>query len=268
MKSPAALALLSAIIVALGAVPANATMLNRTWVSATGTDGGTCGAIAAPCASFQGALSNTAAGGEIDCLTPGDFGGSSHSLTIGQSVSIVCDRVSNGGIFSASANSNAITVNAGSGAVVYLSGLDLQGAAASEDFGVEVTGGSAVYIVHCTIRGFIYGVVVGSFTDITRVVIKNSIIVNNTEDGLLVGARTGTTNAAVTLNTVIDGNVGAAAVVTNTYGGSSAVALENSLLTGSPTGLYLQDGATGESIGPSNTVSGAIVGSPTSVPFK
>jgi hypothetical protein len=42
---------------------------NRTFVSGKGTDSGTC-AYAAPCRTFAFALTQTAAGGEIDVLDP------------------------------------------------------------------------------------------------------------------------------------------------------------------------------------------------------
>ena len=42
---------------------------NRTWVSGHGTDSGAC-ALAAPCRTFAFALTQTAAGGEIDVLDP------------------------------------------------------------------------------------------------------------------------------------------------------------------------------------------------------
>jgi hypothetical protein len=49
----------------LSAVPAHAA--TRTFVSGTGTDSGTCGR-ATPCRTFAFALTQTAAGGEIDVL--------------------------------------------------------------------------------------------------------------------------------------------------------------------------------------------------------
>src|ERR1043166_4505035 len=45
----------------------------RTWVSGVGDDANPCSRTA-PCKTFAGAISKTAAGGEIDCLDPGGFG--------------------------------------------------------------------------------------------------------------------------------------------------------------------------------------------------
>jgi hypothetical protein len=268
MKTSCAFALASAIILALCAVPASATTLGRTWVSATGANGGTCGPITSPCLTFDGALANTAAGGEIDCLGPGDFG----TVQINQSVSIVCDGVSNGGIFDTSTTAAAVTIEGPSGTVVYLSGLDLEGGGTAPS-GVFVISASNVYITHSSIRGFTaYGVNVASTTNPTRVFIKDSTIVNNgtagdSNTGGVYVAGASATNAAIIVSTVIDGNSGFAAQAIGASG-TSVIALTNSVLSGSPTGLDLLDGATAELVGPSNVIAGAITGTTTSVPFK
>jgi len=271
MKTSCALALLSAIILTLCAIPANAQPYNRTWVSQSGTNSGTCGLPTSPCASFAAALANTAANGEIDCLGPGDF----EAVTINKPISIICDGVSNGSILTSAAGTNAIAISAGAG-VVYLSGLDLNGFGGTGNNGVFVSSGSTVYIVHSTIRGFgVNGVAVNSTTNPTRVVIKDSVIVNNGSGsgagaagvGVNVQGNGGATNAAIIVNTVIDGNV-VDAVKAQIVSGASVVALEQTILSGSPTGLDLVNGASAELIGPSNTIAGAINGTTTSVPFK
>ena len=261
LRTSWALAPLSAIILALCAMPANAAASNRTWVSGIdGDDANPC-TINAPCASFAGALAKTATGGEIDCLSPGDFG----TVTITKSISIVCDGVSNGGIINTNSGEAAITVSAGTGAVVYLSGLDINGVAGAGFNGVYVSSGSTVYILHCTIRGLSdSGVNVQSSTSPTRVVINDSIIVNNGY-GVFVAGQDSATNAVIVLDSVVDGNANYAA------GGNrsnSIIALEKTTLSGSATGLNLTNGATGELIGPSNTIAGAINGTTTSVAFK
>src|SRR5437773_11487125 len=45
----------------------------RTWVSGVGDDANPCSRTA-PCKTFAGAISKTAAGGEIDALDPAGFG--------------------------------------------------------------------------------------------------------------------------------------------------------------------------------------------------
>jgi hypothetical protein len=55
----------------------------RTWVSGVGDDVNPCSRTA-PCKTFAGAISKTAAGGEIDALDPGGFG----AVTITKSITI------------------------------------------------------------------------------------------------------------------------------------------------------------------------------------
>jgi len=56
-------------------------------VSGVGDDANPCSRTA-PCQTFAGAYDETSAGGEIDCLDPGGFGG----LVITHAISIICDR--------------------------------------------------------------------------------------------------------------------------------------------------------------------------------
>src|ERR1700736_975208 len=77
------LAMIPAMIIAtLFSVPANA-QATRTWVSGVGDDANPCSRTA-PCKTFAGAISKTAAGGEINVLDPGGFG----AVTITKSISI------------------------------------------------------------------------------------------------------------------------------------------------------------------------------------
>src|SRR5215204_3802656 len=56
----------------------------RTWVSGVGDDVNPCSRTA-PCKTYAGAISKTAAGGEISTLDPGGFG----AVTTTKSISIV-----------------------------------------------------------------------------------------------------------------------------------------------------------------------------------
>src|SRR6195256_882154 len=78
---------------------------NRTWVSGVGDDANPCSRTA-PCKTFAGAISKTAAGGEISVLDPGGFG----SVTITKAMTIDGDGTL-AGILSATVN--GIVVNAG-----------------------------------------------------------------------------------------------------------------------------------------------------------
>src|ERR1700730_13914104 len=86
----------------------------RTWVSGVGDDANPCSRTA-PCRTWAGAISKTAAGGEIDSLDPGGFG----AVTIVKSITIDGTPFTSGALVG---GSNGITVNAGSTDVVTLRG--------------------------------------------------------------------------------------------------------------------------------------------------
>src|SRR5882672_4644332 len=71
------------VLVLAGVSPAPAHAQTRTWVSGVGDDANPCSRIA-PCKTFAGAISKTAAGGEINALDPGGFG----QVTISKSITI------------------------------------------------------------------------------------------------------------------------------------------------------------------------------------
>ena len=93
------------------AAPAHA-QATRTWVSGVGDDANPCSRTA-PCKTFAGAISKTAAGGEINCLDPGGFGAVTitksitHRLPIGIEAGVLC-RGTNGIIVNAAATDTVV----------------------------------------------------------------------------------------------------------------------------------------------------------------
>jgi hypothetical protein len=104
----------------LSALPANA-QAARTFVSGVGSDLNPCSRTA-PCSTFVGAMSKTAAGGEIDCLDSGGFG----TVTIDKSLTIDCTGV--GGSILSVGGTTAVTVNTGPNDRVILRNLNFTGA--------------------------------------------------------------------------------------------------------------------------------------------
>jgi hypothetical protein len=242
MKSSVLLALVSAICLALLAVPANA-QATRTWVSGVGDDVNPCSRTA-PCKTFAGAISKTSTGGEINCLDPGGFG----ALTITKAISIICHPVSNGGVLVSGTAGFTVAVPAGS--VVYLEGLDFEGIGSGTN-GVQVNSGGTVYIIDCSIRDFTgNGVNVTSTTSGQRVIIKDSIIENNAGGVNVQGSGVG--NSTAVENSLIDSN-SSFAVQVGTSG--NVIALVNSILEGSPAGI-INGGGSVVSFGPSNLIGG------------
>jgi hypothetical protein len=117
----------------------------RTWVSGVGDDANPCSRTA-PCKTFAGAISKTAAHGEINVLDPGGFG----AVTITKSISIV-NEGSLGGIVAA--GTNGVIVNAGANDVVVLRGLDINGVGSGLN-GIRFLAGGSLTVENCTIYGF------------------------------------------------------------------------------------------------------------------
>src|SRR5256885_13213124 len=91
----------------------------RTWVSGVGDDLNPCSRTA-PCKTFAGAISKTAAGGEIDALDPAGYG----TVTITKSITL------DGGGFIAGvlvSGTNGIVVNAAAMDRGVLRNLDVNG---------------------------------------------------------------------------------------------------------------------------------------------
>jgi hypothetical protein len=82
-KSTLLAAAFGALIVTILQVGAAQAQATRTWVSGVGDDANPCSRTA-PCKTFAGAISKTAAKGEINVIDPGGFGG----VTITKSLTI------------------------------------------------------------------------------------------------------------------------------------------------------------------------------------
>src|SRR4030088_2839538 len=99
---------------ALASAPAHA-QATRTWVSGVGDDANPCSRTA-PCKTFAGAISKTAASGIINALEPGGFG----AVTITKSITIEARGVSAGVL---NAGTNGIVVSAQPTDVVTIRGV-------------------------------------------------------------------------------------------------------------------------------------------------
>ncbi len=143
MKSVVYVSILAITLGVSSMAPAQAT---RTWVSGVGDDANPCSRTA-PCKTFAGAISKTAAGGEIDALDPGGFG----AVTITKSITID----GGGGVVASSlvSSGNGIVINAQPTDVVTLRNLSVAGAGAGIN-GVRFLAGRALHIEHCSISGF------------------------------------------------------------------------------------------------------------------
>ena len=124
----------------------------RTWVSGVGDDANPCSRTA-PCKTFAGAISKTAAGGLINCIDPGGFG----AVTITKSITIDCQNTQAGVL---AAGTNGINVSAAATDIVILRGLSIEGVGLGL-IGVNATTGSILHIENCRIFGFRSGSAIG-----------------------------------------------------------------------------------------------------------
>jgi hypothetical protein len=118
----------------------------RTWVSGVGDDANPCSRTA-PCKTFAGAISKTAASGEIDSLDPAGYGG----VTITKSMTIEGAMSGKAGI--TASGQTGIIINAGDTGIVVLRNLLINGAGTGV-YGIRILSAKAVYIEDCHIFGF------------------------------------------------------------------------------------------------------------------
>lgn len=118
---------------------------SRTFVSASGDDSNPC-TQSFPCLTFAVALTQTTAGGEVNCQDSGDFG----PVTITFAVTISCEGGSAG---IGAPGSVAIFINAATTDDVTLRGLDINGFG-SGDTAINIVSARTVHIETCAIRGF------------------------------------------------------------------------------------------------------------------
>src|SRR5438067_5907543 len=142
------------VLTLLGVLVLGTTMMSaqatRTWVSGVGDDANPCSRTA-PCKTFAGAISKTAAGGEIDALDPGGFG----AVTITKSMTIDGAGAGLAGVLAS--GSQGIIINALSTDVVTLRNLSISGVSNATN-GVKVFVAKSVHIENCQIFGYQRGV--------------------------------------------------------------------------------------------------------------
>ncbi|MBX3575391.1 MAG: right-handed parallel beta-helix repeat-containing protein [Mesorhizobium sp.] len=216
----------------------------RTWVSGVGDDANPCSRTA-PCKTFAGAISKTAAGGEINCIDPGGFG----AVTIVKSMTIACEDVEAGIL---NATTNGVIVNAAATDVVVLRGLEFDSTPSGTGLnGVRFLAGAALHIEDCVIRdngaatpngnGVLFSPSCGS----PELFISNSYITGNGTATTGAGVQiepTGSANAKVTIeNTIVANNSIGVRGVSNNTTGVVDISIANSELSGGTFhGLVLQ----------------------------
>jgi len=210
-------------VVGLAVAPAQAQ--TRTWVSGVGDDANPCSRTA-PCKTFAGAISKTAAGGEIDALDPGGFG----AVTITKAMTLD----GGGGQVASllvSSGTPSISISAGSTDVVIIRNLRLTGSSAGTT-GIAINSAGKVVIEKCDIFGFTAGAAVQVSVSSGTLQLKvQETTLNNNGGGITSKPSGGATVNAAIERTHADSNSGAGVRVDGTGGGSSNVSITDSTMS-------------------------------------
>jgi hypothetical protein len=171
---------------------------DRTWVSGVGDDANPC-TRTAPCKTFQGAISKTSSGGEINTLDSGGYG----AVTITKSMTI---NGAGQGAAILSSGTNGIIINAGSTHTVRLLNLQINGLNNNSPVGIRLIGGASLVVDNVQVHGFQTGIdAQAGDTFITR-----SLITNNTTAGVHAnGGAVTIENSTLTKNNVAGQATGA-----------------------------------------------------------
>jgi hypothetical protein len=211
---------------------------NRVWVSGHGVDQVGCGAPTAPCRSLQYAHDNAViAGGEIDILDPAGYG----AITITKSISIVNDGVGTAGVQATSGN--AITIEAGPTASVYLRGLNVDGVLGSASNGIEFDSGKGLTILNCVVRHFAHdGISLAPLSGLPVMVIASTISSDNGHDGISYMPASGAAATELTVDQVLVNNNNNLGLETSPGGGGFLeIAISNTIADENQNGIFIDD---------------------------
>jgi hypothetical protein len=220
-----------AFVATLSAAPANA-QVNRTYVSAAGSDSNNCANVATPCRHFQTAVNATAAGGEVVALDPANYG----SITIGQAITIEGQGWS---YVAPPNNGNGITINAVSGNVT-IRGVLLNGDGATGGTnGIVLNSGGSLTVTNCVVQNFAYsgsgvntgnGILMQPTSGTIKFIITNTNVSNNGNVGILYDPPSGSATADGVIDRVeATNNAIGIGIITQSGGGPTTVAVSNDI---------------------------------------
>ncbi|HET7435120.1 MAG TPA: right-handed parallel beta-helix repeat-containing protein [Thermoanaerobaculia bacterium] len=186
------------VAVCLLITPAIFAQATRTWVSGVGDDANPCSRTA-PCKTFAGAISKTAAGGEISVLDPGGFG----AVNITKSITLNGEGTLASILFS---GTNGVIVN-GSGIIVNLVNLSLNGGTPTSPGinGVRIIAAAHVSVSNCDIYNYSNVGILDERTTAGALTVSNTRIHNSIQSGAnvtTVGIRLLPSGGATAANTL------------------------------------------------------------------
>ena len=227
----------------------------RTWVSGVGDDVNPCSRTA-PCKTFAGAISKTAANGEINCLDPGGYG----AVTITKSITIDCEDTQGSILASLT---NGVVINT-AGIDVRLRGISINGAGNGVNC-IRLLVGSKLTLDEVVCANFTqHGVSIENSSGTANLVVWNSSFRNNSGNGIntfVTGS--GAANVAIHTSLFAFNNIGvnlgiqakgsiADSIVTNSAGSlgqglradgaSSNLTAQNNQIVNNTTGVFAANG--------------------------
>ena len=160
----------------------------RTWVSGVGDDANPCSRTA-PCKTFAGAISKTAASGEISVLDPGGYG----AVTITKSITI------NGygqiaGVLAA--GTNGVVVNAGANDRVVIKNVSFVGAGTGLD-AIRFLAGNQLTVENVQISNFTGDGIDATLASGGRLYVKDTNITSCGGSGIRMSTTTGVAIASL-----------------------------------------------------------------------
>lgn len=220
----------------------------RTWVSGVGDDVNPCSRTA-PCKTWAGAISKTAAGGEIDALDPGGFG------AVTTTKSIILDGTTGAGFGSILASAvNGVNVNDSATGTpntiaVRIRNMSINGAGTTLGLnGVNFISGSTVHVENCVIRNFSGAGIRVATNTAARLVVTDTIISDIGGQGIEFAGTNAANDAGVIDNVKIT-RTGVGVRISN----RASVAISNSVIslnnaTASSTGIQTSTAVAGGGI--------------------
>jgi Right handed beta helix region len=208
-----------AVILLISSVDIAKGQATRTWVSGVGDDANPCSRTA-PCKTFAGAISKTAAGGEINAIDPGGYG----AVNITKSITI-----DGGGTFASILASfvSGIIVNAGASDVVTIRNVSIDGANTGIH-GIRFFGAGALHVENCQIFGFTGVGIDAEPANASQLFVLDTVVRNNDGGGIYI--KPGTYMGGSLDRVRLDGNLYGVRVDNN-----ANVTIRNSVAAGNST---------------------------------
>ena len=238
MRISALLVVISAMCLMLLSMPAHA-QATRTWVSGVGDDANPCSRTA-PCKTFAGAISKTAAGGEIDCLDPGGFG----ALTITKAITLDCGGGEGGQVGSILVTGvPGITVNAAATDKIILRNMDINGIVQSTSagtIGINVVSASGVTLENVNVMNFANACINDAPTTHANVLVFKSVLQACTGGGVVSTATSGINRVNISDSQIVQSGVGV------TAGANTDAMIYHSTVSNNPSGGVTANVSTGQ----------------------